>query len=107
MPRSTAKPAKRLRRPSASGLRYRKLTVTVPEEVAQAADKRLATGQPDTMSALVTEALVEKLEGDDLASLLVEMDREFGPVDQPTREWASRVVDRLVTTPSSDTKAHA
>jgi len=98
---------KRLRRPSASGQRYRKWTISLPEEISQAVERRLETRQSETMSALVTEALAEKLEADDLSALLRDMDREFGPIDGEARDWARGVFDSLDRAASSDSQRRA
>jgi ribosome assembly protein YihI (activator of Der GTPase) len=92
---STEATSARKRRPSAPTSGYTKFAVTVPTEIAEAARKRVQSGRPGTMSALVSEALAEKLERDDLEALLAEMEAEFGPVPPETQEWADEVFDRI------------
>ncbi len=87
--------AKRRRRETLPASGYAKLAVTVPREIAEAARQRVESGQAGTMSALVTAALAEKLERDDLASLLEEMAAELGPVPAEVQEWADRVFERI------------
>ena len=92
--RTGARPARK-RRQAAGGTGYAKIAVTLPREVADAARRRVESGRSETMSALVTEALAEKLEQDDLRALLDEMEAEFGPVPGDVRDWANVVIDRV------------
>ena len=85
----------RKRRQAAPKTGYAKIGVTIPSEIAEAARRRVESGDAQSMSALVTEALVEKLRQDDLQALLAEMDADFGPVSPEMREWARRVVDSI------------
>ena len=89
-----ARPARK-RRQAAGGAGYAKVAVTIPREIADAARRRVESGRSETMSALVTEALAEKLEQDDLRSLLDEMEAEFGPVPAGVQDWANTVTDRI------------
>lgn len=82
----------RKRRQASAGSGYTKFAVTVPRELAEAARKRVESGRTATMSVLVTEALAEKLEQDDLRTLLDEMESEFGPVPAETQAWANQLI---------------
>lgn len=85
----------RKRRRAAPTGGYAKFAVTVPREIVDAARRRVESGRADTMSALVTEALAEKLERDDLKVLLDDMEAELGPVSPEMQEWANQLFDRM------------
>jgi Arc/MetJ-type ribon-helix-helix transcriptional regulator len=83
------------RRNATSGSGYTRITVTIPTEVAQAVRRRVESGASHTMSALVTDALVEKLEQHDLSNLLDEMVTDFGTVPIEVKAWADKAIGRV------------
>lgn len=70
----------------------RKVAVTVPEYLMKIVDEEVAAGKAASVSAFVSDALLEYTEGDTLKALLDDMDREFGPVTEETDEWARTVL---------------
>jgi Arc/MetJ-type ribon-helix-helix transcriptional regulator len=64
------------------------VTVTIPEDVLQAARARVQAGDADSLSAYLTEALVRRLEHDDRLSKTLKYIRDiFG---EPTDEDIAR-----------------
>ncbi len=86
----------RRRRSSTPATRYAKIGVTLPYDLARAAREQVVSGKAESLSALVTAALAEKLERQDLQQLLDALDAELGPVSAETQEWADQVVGRLL-----------
>lgn len=69
-----------------------KLAVSVPAPLAHGAKAAVAAGRSPSVSALVSEALAEKLERDRLEEVLDAMDLELGPLDDEARAWARRAL---------------
>lgn len=68
------------------------MAVTIPEHLMKIVEKEVAEGKAASVSAYVTDALGEYTEGDALAAVLEEMDREFGKPSKEAREWARQVL---------------
>ena len=69
-----------------------KVAVSIPKEVLERAKAEVATGRAKNLSALVSEALDERLRRDELGAILDAMDAEHGPVSKAARAWAKRVL---------------
>ena len=64
------------------------ITVTVDEELVAELKSRVADGEAASVSALVVEALRERLRGGDLADLVAEMVGDE-PLTDEERAWAA------------------
>jgi hypothetical protein len=69
-----------------------KVALSIDAEVLQLARKRVKAGRAKSLSALVTEAVDEKLRRDDLAELLDRWDEQHGPPGRSARAWAKRLL---------------
>ena len=69
-----------------------KVTVSIPNRLIAAAEAKVRAGGAPSLSALVTDALAEKLEHERLVDLLDAMDREYGPPSAEAEAWARRVL---------------
>jgi hypothetical protein len=67
--------------------------VTLPRTLAAAAREEVKARRAPSMSALVTQALAEKLERDRLQEVLDQMAAEYGPLTPEELAWADRVLD--------------
>jgi hypothetical protein len=76
-----------------------KVAITIPAETLALAKRRVKSGGAKSLSALVSEAVDEKLRRDDLAELLDAMDAEYGPPSKAAKSWAKRVLARSSSTP--------
>jgi hypothetical protein len=77
-----------------AGTKTRKVTVTIPANLLEAASARVAAGCAPSLSAYVSKALKKQVEadqaGDPFLALLDEWDREFGPPSAEDYAWARR-----------------
>jgi len=73
-------------------MRRQKLAVSVPAPLVVEAKEAVAAGRSASVSALVSEALAEKLERDGLDEVLAAMDAELGEVNEEARAWARRAL---------------
>jgi hypothetical protein len=71
-----------------------KVAISIDADVLDLARKRVKAGRAKSLSALVTEAVDEKLRRDDLAHLLDVLDKQHGPPNKAARTWAKRVLAR-------------
>jgi hypothetical protein len=71
-----------------------KVALSITAEVLELAKRRVKAGRAKSLSALVTEAVDEKLRRDDLAELLDSMDKKHGPPGKAARKWAKQVLAR-------------
>jgi hypothetical protein len=69
-----------------------KIAVSIPKDVLERAKVRVAIGRAKNLSALVSEALDERLRRDELGEILDAMDAEHGPPSKSARAWAKRVL---------------
>jgi Arc/MetJ-type ribon-helix-helix transcriptional regulator len=74
----------------------KKVTVTIPEDLLEAAIAQVEAGQAPSLSAYVSDALAKKVaadgEGDPFLALLDEWDREVGPPSEEDFAWARRAL---------------
>ncbi len=70
---------------------YEKLAISLPRPLAQAAREEVRAGRAPSLSALVAEALAEKLEQDRLQEALDEVFHEE-PMTDEEREWADKLL---------------
>lgn len=70
----------------------RRMTISMTDEQAAAAQRAVTEGRAASVSGFIADAIdvVERQRG--LEDLLAELDREFGPISAEAREWADRVV---------------
>jgi len=71
-----------------------KVAVSLPAEALRLAKKEVAAGRARSLSALVADALDEKLRRDELSAILDAMDVEHGKPTKAARAWAKRVLAR-------------
>jgi hypothetical protein len=71
-----------------------KIAVTVPEEVLRLAKLQIKAGKAKTLSALVSEAMEEKVARNELTEILDAMDAERGRPPKAARAWARRLLAR-------------
>jgi Arc/MetJ-type ribon-helix-helix transcriptional regulator len=70
----------------------RKIAVSVPEDLVARVEGEVRAGRAASVSAYVTDALADKARHDQLADVLVEMDRELGKPSKKDQAWARRVL---------------
>ena len=71
-----------------------KVAISIPTEVLEAAKKEVEAGHATSLSALVSEAVDEKVRRNELAMLLDKLDAEHGPPSKSAKAWARRVLAR-------------
>ena len=71
-----------------------KVAVTIPADVLELARQQVKAGRAKSLSALMTEALDEKVSRNELSESLDAMDREFGKRSKAVESWAKRVIKR-------------
>jgi hypothetical protein len=71
-----------------------KVALSMDADVLDLAKKRVKAGRAKSLSALVTEAVDEKLRRDDLAALLDALEKQHGPPSKAARSWAKQVLAR-------------
>ena len=77
------------------GMTTSKITVSLPSELVEQAQRAVAEGRTPSVSAYVARALEEQAKLDDLASLLTEMLAESGgPLTAAERKAADRALGR-------------
>jgi hypothetical protein len=67
--------------------------VTLPDPLLARARERVRTRAAASLSALVTQALEEKLERDHLQEVLDQMAMEYGPLTSEQLAWADRLLE--------------
>ena len=65
-----------------------KITVSLPDEQVQAAKLAVAQGRASSVSALVSAALAEELQREDLGALVADIIAQDGPPSEADYEWA-------------------
>jgi Arc/MetJ-type ribon-helix-helix transcriptional regulator len=73
------------------------VAVSMAEELLVRVKKAVRAGRAKSVSALVSEALTDKLEDDELGRVLAKMDVEYGPPGKKAEQWAENVMARLKT----------
>jgi hypothetical protein len=71
-----------------------KVAVTLPADVLALAKRQVKAGHAKSLSALVTEAVGEKLRSNELRDILDEMDARLGKPGKEAQRWARRVLAR-------------
>jgi Arc/MetJ-type ribon-helix-helix transcriptional regulator len=69
-----------------------KVAVTVPRPLLDRARQEVQAGRAESVSALVSEALADKLKSKTLADILEAWDTEYGPPSEEDDTWARRVL---------------
>ena len=75
-------------------MRRQRITVTVPPAAIAAAELDVAAGRASSVSAWVSEAMVEKAQRETLKDLLAEIRGEIGPATDEETRWAQSVLGR-------------
>ncbi len=73
-------------------MRRQRVTVTVPPEALEAAERDVADGKAASVSAWVSEAMEAKAHRESLRELLAEIRAEIGPATREETEWARAVL---------------
>jgi hypothetical protein len=71
-----------------------KVAITIPAEVLKLAKEQVKTGRAKSLSALVSDALDEKVRRNQLTEILDAMDAELGKPGKAAERWAKRVLER-------------
>jgi hypothetical protein len=71
-----------------------KVAVTIPAAVLKLAKEQVRTGRAKSLSALVSDAVDEKVRRNQLSDVLDAMDAEFGKPGKAAQRWAKRVLAR-------------
>jgi hypothetical protein len=69
------------------------VAVTLPNPLLARAREQVRTRGAPSLSALVAQALEEKLERDRLQEVLDQMAVEYGPLSSDDLTWADRLLD--------------
>jgi Arc/MetJ-type ribon-helix-helix transcriptional regulator len=69
-----------------------KVAVAIPEPTLARARAHVEGGRAKSLSALVSEALEEKLSGERLAAVLADMDATSGIPSKKARAWAKKIL---------------
>ena len=78
-----------------SGMTVAKITVSLPQELVDAARRAVDADRAASVSAYVADAIREKASREDLRLMLDEMfDETGGPPTSEERAWARRVLRR-------------
>ena len=83
--------------PSRSPTQYdesmtRRITVSLPDHLVDAAVRASESGQASSVSAYVAEALAEKAGRESIEGLLADWRAEVGPATAEETEWAERAL---------------
>jgi hypothetical protein len=71
-----------------------KVAISIPARLLKEAKQQVRTGHAKSLSALVTEAVEDKVRRNELAEILTQMDAEFGKPSKAAQAWAKRVLKR-------------
>ncbi|MDA8267256.1 MAG: hypothetical protein M0013_02640 [Actinomycetota bacterium] len=69
-----------------------RVTVTVDESVARAAEEAVAAGRAPSVSAWVASAMAERAQRQALVDVLAEIRAELGPATDEETAWARSVL---------------
>ena len=78
----------------------RKLTVSLPQDLADRLREEVDMGRAESVSALVGDAVSQRLRCDRLEEVLAGLRRELGPPTKEDREWVRQVLGRQSSTPA-------
>jgi Arc/MetJ-type ribon-helix-helix transcriptional regulator len=70
----------------------RRITVSLPDHLVDAAVIAVESGQAASVSAYVAQALAERSDREDIAALLADWRAEVGPPTVDETEWAERAL---------------
>ena len=73
-------------------MRRRRVTVTVPPDALEAAQRDVEAGHAASVSAWVGSAMEEKAHRETLKALLAEIRDEIGPASEEETKWARSVL---------------
>lgn len=73
-------------------MRRRRVTVTVPPDALEAAERDVGAGRAPSVSAWVGAAMEEKAHRETLRGLLAEIRAEIGPATEEETQWARSVL---------------
>lgn len=73
----------------------RKIAVSLPAHLVEAAKRAVRAGRAPNVSAYVAEALDDRTKNDDLRALLDEMraEADLGPMTDAARRWADEILE--------------
>jgi hypothetical protein len=71
-----------------------KVAINIPKGTLKLAKQEVKAGRAKSLSALVSEAVDEKLSRNQLSGILDTMEAEFGKPRKADRAWARRVLGR-------------
>jgi hypothetical protein len=71
-----------------------KVAVTIPADVLKLAKEQVKAGRAKSLSALVSEAVDEKVRRNELLEILDAMDPKLGKPGKAAERWAKRVLGR-------------
>ncbi len=71
-----------------------KVAITIPAEVLKLAKDQVKAGRAKSLSALVSDAVDEKVRRNELLDILDAMDAHFGKPGKAAQRWAKRVLQR-------------
>jgi hypothetical protein len=71
-----------------------KVAISIPARVLKEAKQQVRSGHAKSLSALVTEAVEDKVRRNELTEILNQMDAEFGKPSKAALAWAKRVLKR-------------
>ena len=69
-----------------------KVAISIPARTLKLAKDQVKAGRAKSLSALVTEAVDEKVSRNQLKEILDAMDAEYGKPNRAARTWAKRVL---------------
>jgi Arc/MetJ-type ribon-helix-helix transcriptional regulator len=72
----------------------KKVTVSLPAELADQVKEEVACGRAESVSSLVSEALEGRLRSDRLDEVLAQLRHQLGPPSREDRAWVRRVLGR-------------
>ena len=68
-----------------------KIAISLPDEQVADAKRAVSEGRAASVSAYISESLENRQRTDNLAALLADLDREYGPVSDEALAWADDV----------------
>ncbi len=71
-----------------------KVAVTMASDVLAAAKQAVKRGRAKSLSSFVSDAVGEKVQRDELLTVLDQMDAHYGNPSKADRAWAKRILSR-------------
>ncbi|MDQ2709512.1 MAG: hypothetical protein M3Z25_18645 [Actinomycetota bacterium] len=68
-----------------------RITVTLPKELAEGLRQRVAAGEAESVSGLVTSVIEERFQSELVKRWVADMEAVGGPITEEAREWAREV----------------